>query len=313
MIFKIPPTLTIVLQKTVVKTWSMDGAAKVVTTEEVIPAFAVDSTNEKLLATARSWAKDSEITVPNNPTTLRLVAVEERNEGGRAWKVVTPEGYLFDLREDVVLEALLSGGCGPKGELSGEYIWMQYGPHTKLVRVGSPLYEYILPQATRINELKGLPKIPASKLEAGGVYQSGSGRICLYLGAIDYRSFRLTEATLGSHLFWEVPKEDETLSPDALLDRVLSMGQPDLTLKVQKTTPFVRLVDTTVLPDNVISILTNNLAATILSNPHRSKWVSCDQARILNMIPSGTTLPDKLHPIVDEYVTANPKVFTSIF
>ena len=91
-------------------------------TQEVWPAWICDSTKTETIEKARSWAQSkynnyqsekvpddkkviTEENLPNEPFTgIKVVGLEYRGEGGRAYKVILPNGYYFDLREDVLLD-----------------------------------------------------------------------------------------------------------------------------------------------------------------------------------------------------------------
>ena len=75
---------------------------------------------------------------PNIPRKgYRIVGAEQRNEGGRAWKVITPDGYLVDMRENVVMTILLRDGIPKDGMLTSEFVWGAKGSNCKLIEVGS--------------------------------------------------------------------------------------------------------------------------------------------------------------------------------
>ena len=167
------------------------------TEEEIFvrPAFVVDASSEKLLAQAKKWAESFRavkevkcITQHNDVmTTLRLVGVEHRLEGGLAYKVVTPQGYLVDLREEEFLEALFTGRIASDGTISGEYVWSRGGSQMRIVRVGSKLYE----ERKEAGRLAALPKIPTKDLKIGHLY-TGRGpsykNPAVYIGRVRYRN-----------------------------------------------------------------------------------------------------------------------------
>jgi len=75
---------------------------------------------------------------PNVPRTgYRIVGAEQRNEGGRAWKVITPDGFLVDMREDVVMTILIRDGLAADGVLKGEFVWGAKAANLRLIEVGS--------------------------------------------------------------------------------------------------------------------------------------------------------------------------------
>lgn len=108
------------------------------------PAFFANS-KAKSFKAAENWVGPfgghKGETIENDPyPMLTLVGLEIRGEGGRAYKVVTPDGYLVDLREDVLLECMFRNGVtkGRKGEpptLKGPFQWVVNGTQMKLALV----------------------------------------------------------------------------------------------------------------------------------------------------------------------------------
>jgi len=142
---------------------------------EVVPAFAVDSAHEKDKRKAEEWAADeikrvrrwTEIDrkldddekakilaeLPTEPRVdnqrniplrgYRVLGIEERGNGGRAYKVASPDNYLFDLREDVVFSIMMKHGIERDGYLPAELIWVKMGNHMRLTCLGSTLHQEI--------------------------------------------------------------------------------------------------------------------------------------------------------------------------
>jgi len=117
------------------------------TSRDVFPTFVVDAENPKTRATAIAWAErryynDPIVTpriveVPNAPlTSVELVTLEYRGEGGRAWKVIVEGSYYVDLREDTLLDVLLYGAGHEQGIIYGPFIWACIGSSIKLITFG---------------------------------------------------------------------------------------------------------------------------------------------------------------------------------
>lgn len=141
---------------------------------------------------------------PNTPKDgYRVVSAEQRGEGGRAWKVISPEGYLVDLREDVFLPILLREGLPKTGMIPAKLQWCQSGSQLRLEEVGSEqhkLYstpaEKVAEKVQREVEKKARPKkpkpkyVPLKDLEVGGVYTFESWGMTsdrIYMGRVRYR------------------------------------------------------------------------------------------------------------------------------
>lgn len=177
----IPEKITILTRKEEIK----DG-------EKVIPAFISDATNEKTLETGRTWAKrychnnnfnGAEHVDRENKGVAgyRILDLEVRSEGGRAYKVVSPEGFYIDLREDVLLDTIQEVGISPGGVLNGTYLFATVGSQMKLVREGSALHTELIEATTRRNS----KKISAKDLEVGGVYATVGGDKFVFGGFVD--------------------------------------------------------------------------------------------------------------------------------
>jgi len=174
---------------------------------EVVPAFCSDADNEKAVETGKNWASSrctrwdhetkSQVqtaqvgmkTIENKPISgLRILSLEHRGQGGRAYKIVTPDGFYFDLREDILLDTMKTEGVTPGGILNGEYIWARVGAEMKLVRKGSELFRALL----EASERSILSAIPLKQLKVGTVYETKSGERGLFLGFVDFWDYKLT-------------------------------------------------------------------------------------------------------------------------
>ena len=149
-------------------------------------------------------AEPDGITCSNKPQAgYRLVGAEQRGEGGRAWKVISPQGYLVDMREDVFLPILLTKGLPPSGIIDGKFQWCQAGSQLRLELVGSDAHKAYTPAhmvATEEANRKAASKvkakarragtIPVKDLVVGGVYEFevyGARRTRVYAGRARFR------------------------------------------------------------------------------------------------------------------------------
>ena len=160
-------------------------------------AFVVPADSEAFQKSALDWACGGQIQKPedvvkvefeNKPfRSLRWVGIDSRSEGGVAYKVLTPEGWLVDLREDVVIECLFEGciagmiiigGRGNGTYFNGEFVWAVMGSQSRLVLVGSKVHQELLESEVR-REKKN---ITDQDLEVGGVYRTRKGEDCVFIG-----------------------------------------------------------------------------------------------------------------------------------
>lgn len=161
--------------------------------KEFIPAFVCPADRPKSIETGKRWAEGyytwpktdktrdtvEIVEMENKPFTgIRIFNLEVRNEGGRAYKVATEDGYWFDLREDVLLDVIRNTGIKKGGVLNGEFIWATVGSQNKIIRVGSSLHKECLEdQKTRNSPIK------QSEYEVGRSYSNNNGNF-IYLGRV---------------------------------------------------------------------------------------------------------------------------------
>lgn len=69
-----------------------------------------------------------------NPMELRIVGFEQRGRGGMAYKVVSSEGFYFDLRQEEFLDAVMSGEVKYGGYMDGKYILEKIGSQIRAVK-----------------------------------------------------------------------------------------------------------------------------------------------------------------------------------
>lgn len=174
-------------------------------------AFISDSTNPNTIRTGMDWARyyykpgtnlssraPTILQTPllNTPRTgYTITGFEHRREGGVAWKVLTPDRYMVDLREDVLLEIILSGGIAEGGRIIPELIWAIVGSQMKLICYGSHTMKVI--QEYMVNKQK--PKIRKKDLVPGTVYSSPTGKVVVYLGMVEYDRFDTVPTNIKSY------------------------------------------------------------------------------------------------------------------
>lgn len=173
--------------------------------EGVCASYAVDSTNIKRLESARTWGGQrdywnktapgqyTETTVPNTGFELRILHLEYRGNGGRAYKVVDQWHRMFDLREDALIETISSVGILPGGVLPGMFLWSLQGSEMKLIREGSSLHLELLEKSSEE------ARKPTTTVVPGMVYLSAKGEKFLFLGKKDKKEYwtRMYEYSKG--------------------------------------------------------------------------------------------------------------------
>lgn len=159
----------------------------------VTPGFIADTEAKDTVATGVRWAENrhryakgekpaikQEIRKNTPISGIKIVSLETRYGGGRAYKVVTPDNYYFDLREDVLLDVMRHTGVSIGAELNGSFVWGKSGGQTKLVRVGSELHKALSVGGKR----RDMKKISSKSLEPGKVYSRKNGELGIYIGNV---------------------------------------------------------------------------------------------------------------------------------
>lgn len=155
---------------------------------KVLPAFPVDSFADQSAhyvaekwASARSDPSRNKVIVPNDPiTSVRILRIEERGNGGRAYKVLLDDKYLVDLREDVVIDTMLKEGIAPGGIINNKLIWVKHNTQMRLVIVDSILHKMI-----QEYESKSSLKPIKGALVPGKIYQDKKKNRSLFIGYIN--------------------------------------------------------------------------------------------------------------------------------
>ncbi len=187
---------------------------------DVFPGFATDAVEGNSHETARNWAAGyqwqqneyGETEFDNEPVeSIRVVGLEHRRNGGRAWKIVD-RGFLFDLREQALLDLVMNGaGVFSQGIVSGPFIWIS-NSGMRLVRVGSTQH---------LEATKGKPKDPTlSLLSQGDVFKQKPGKFLVLI----------TEQSRKEEM-WLTFKEEPTqedLSPEKIAELLITgkVSQP---------------------------------------------------------------------------------------
>lgn len=196
----------------------------------VVPTYpTLKETQEE---TAKSWTNNSsrtynsekrcyeysEPSVPivaeNKFSSLSIIDLECRGNGGRAYKVILPvEGsnLLFDLREGPLLDMINTLGIKPGGVIEGEFEFVMNKSQLNLVRVGSSIWN----EAKRISEAS---KISTTAYKVGKVYSDKSrSTFWIYLGAMQTK---LKDTSVKVHAALKVwgPISEKLDNPPLLTD-----------------------------------------------------------------------------------------------
>ncbi len=187
----IPKKLKFFIRKPEDVRWRWDDVEGGEITNKVCPCYVSDADNKATLSTGESWAGNrgwgdkgntfETLETNNEPfTNLRIITLEIRDKGGRAYKVCADIGdkknLYFDLKEDVLLDSLIQVGINAGGVIPGEFIFARVGSQMKPIRLNSHLYTKMV-QATEFDKIK-----PIDDLVVGGIYKNKRGDEAVYLG-----------------------------------------------------------------------------------------------------------------------------------
>lgn len=203
----IPEKLVLICQHatTVHRYWDWRGQDQNGESLVVKPAFVSDASNAKTIKTGMLWAGrerwdpvtqrsvsyEPELVERDNApiSGVRIFSLDIRSEGGRAYKVVLPDNIYVDLREDVLLDAMLHAGVSPGGVLGGEYVFARVASQMKLVRVGSELHQSLLTVAAKGK----MHRLSNDELKPGHVYETKSGKRAAFLGWVTSKTITVKE------------------------------------------------------------------------------------------------------------------------
>lgn len=306
----------------------------------VIKAFAVDSSSKDMLETARRWAenirdynkesgtyvKRNELKVEeleNKPFTgVKILGLEHRGNGGRAYKVITPGDYYFDLREEVLLDTLINEGVAKGGELQGSFVWGKVGSQMKLVRVDSKLYNELSDAGDR----RSMKKVGAKELKVGRVYESKAGKKAIFLGWVstikiigsqicnnaNYHysaqysySYSFNTKEMNKCMLWFNLYGYGNKKPDVEFDEWLNKKENTFNCEIRTSHTMVREVGEVVIPGNIFEIIKNTTINYMFDYIDRNSYYSRDadskfysmsgHSEIINMVEYGKT--PKIHTV----------------
>jgi hypothetical protein len=183
---------------------------------------------------------------PNKPRTcLRFWCIDERAEGGRAYNVIDKDGRIFDMREDVVEEAIFNGEFN-NGVFTGKYIFGVSHTQVRLIRLDSELHKKLAEAGRR----KTLVKIKNKDLEVGGVYQMRNGEVYVYLGRKPGKAksmYEIGQVEAGMkfvRLFWRWGEERHADYQKAFDEKMNKAGRNSRTIEWRNSQSMVEKVGT---------------------------------------------------------------------
>jgi hypothetical protein len=163
--------------------------------ETVHPTFFFDNASERQKEKAEVWASNrlaiSSPRVqaqvrPNTPmNNLWLDNIEQRMEGGRAYKVINKDDMTyFDVREDQMLQAILKHGIQAGGKIGGEWVFAMNGTQCKCFLVDSKEYQEVLNRVAIAPAV--MVKASYRNLKVGSIYcNSNATEEFIYVGYLE--------------------------------------------------------------------------------------------------------------------------------
>lgn len=219
-------------------------------------------------------ANVQQVEVENVPMSgLRVVTVES-TDGTMGYKVMTPNGYLVNICNDVLLEAMTKVGIEPGGILAGEYLWGLVESTIKLVRIDSELFEALLDAGDR----HVMSTIPKNSLTPGMIYETKTGERGLFLGWVNSTAWALLwqdkkgEYTCQYRIEGAVPKlfakplrrsmlwfdvgqliERSTIKPiETLFTKALNEPKLDIRFRLKTAHKMIKEVEPLPIPSDIV-------------------------------------------------------------
>jgi hypothetical protein len=142
-------------------------------------------------ASAIYWASQNSIfeEILNEPFEIKIIGLESRDQGGRAYKVIDSKNRMFDLREDQVIEIISTCGILPGGEIKNKFIWVLPCNKMKLSMMNGILYNEVKKESKRTSK----PPIKKSELVIGKTYRTRNKEKYIYLGIVELTAFDLAQ------------------------------------------------------------------------------------------------------------------------
>jgi hypothetical protein len=238
----------------------------------VYSSYPVEVGDEKCLERAKKWAEYLNLhswdtkavkhivqidTLNNDPLEkLKLISLESRGEGGRAYKVLVNDKYYVDLREDVLMDVMIQVGVEPGGILGGYFIWAKLANQMRLVRVGSELHKMLVDSHNK----KDMPKISKSNLEVGGVYKTRQGSCGIFISYVNTVRYEPKD-TFDSFSFQEIPDRKQMLFFSCRQDNVeaslaaASNRDFNVSFHLYKTHNFIEKVGQVSITKNYVELI----------------------------------------------------------
>lgn len=314
----------------------------------VIPVFISDASNAKTIQTGIRWAQPSAYEYIFNETTkrydhvaravmpeviqdvrenkpftnIKIVSLEHRGNGGRAYKCTNEDNFWFDLREDVLLDLLIEEGISKGGYLNGSYIWARVASQMKLVRVGSELHTKLI-ESTKRTVLKN---ISTKDLKIGGIYKTKTNTIGIYLGFVhtlevdrtrerslssysrwgsSYDYFYTAKTISRKHLFLENSFNDKELKDLANVEsRVAKIISNDYRYcSFKSSISYVEEIGVIKLPENYLTLLRESEILKVKESINKSKneIKYYSQSHISLCSISFSTEPVVLDPLFEDF------------
>lgn len=225
--------------------------------ENVFPAAVADPLDPRSINNAQGLLRNFKKIIPNSVEddnkpikNVKIFSISRKYSSGFQYKILIKD-YLLDVKEDVLLDALIKEGA-TNGILNGEYIWAKIGTNTKLVRIGSELYNMIL----LFQSKKNLKPIPKKELQVGGVYQNIKGEMSVYLGSVNTtrlysnnKKFKFNQKLVKNHMLFCNPY---TMDNSKKIKKEFLFSPENYKFLIKKNHSLIEKVDYIDLPTDII-------------------------------------------------------------
>lgn len=168
--------------------------------------------------------------------------------------VMLDEETSVNIDADFIADAALNNCISPNGEIIGPFVFCKYKSNYSLVRVGSPLYQYVEERCKRAK----MPKIKSKNFEIGGIYITPGGKKSIYLGSVNttkWNSVNYSKYLKNKKLFFQSYASEDLDFSNFTFGDTITLWNFDF----KQSHSFVEMIDHINIPEDFIFMLRNSV------------------------------------------------------